>query len=449
MVFEKDFRSFGVTVFVALALGGLSGCSQLQLGLTAGSSPTGAVKSQTPAQASVPPAAADTLQEESNVLTAVEAFLRRTEGYQAASDPTESRSDAEPASTAANIEVDVRANPSHADAARKEPLPARVDAPLPASSEVESSSPPRTAAQKPAQPANVAVANSQLEAGVATTTAQATQMAPRIVSVSIEAPSPLPRNSNDQQKGGVLNQPLATINQADSASLDEWVAQLHKQVSERADVESAWRLVLANLALGRSTAPLQESPIPAETKGLLESFQGAAQSVGRIARSREPASDLDMKSIEEMATAIEDRADPEIETVFLCQRVVSFGVYEVIDPKSLVAGRDVPVIVYTEVDRLRSTKQEDGQYQTELATRLEVMSADGTSKLVREEPVIVDRCLRRRRDFFVAQRLVLPASLTPGEYVLKVFVEDRLSNRAHETALPFTMLESSSVAARQ
>jgi len=64
-----------------------------------------------------------------------------------------------------------------------------------------------------------------------------------------------------------------------------------------------------------------------------------------------------------------------------------------------------------------------------------------------EEPEIVDDCRRRRRDFFIAQRVALPANLPAGELVLKVLVTDKQSGKAQESTLPITM-SGSSVATR-
>ena len=76
-----------------------------------------------------------------------------------------------------------------------------------------------------------------------------------------------------------------------------------------------------------------------------------------------------------------------------------------------------------------------------------VLSADGKSMWQREEPEIKDICRQRRTDFFLAQRVTLPPTLPAGEYVLKVYVEDKLSGRASEATHPFTIIEQATLTA--
>ena len=63
-----------------------------------------------------------------------------------------------------------------------------------------------------------------------------------------------------------------------------------------------------------------------------------------------------------------------------------------------------------------------------------------------EEPEIVDRCRRRRKDFFIAQRIALPPTLSAGDYVLKVLVEDKLTGRADEATYPIVLVSPVSLA---
>jgi hypothetical protein len=67
------------------------------------------------------------------------------------------------------------------------------------------------------------------------------------------------------------------------------------------------------------------------------------------------------------------------------------------------------------------------------------LTAAGQSIWQHEEPEIVDICRRRRTDFFVAQRITLPPTLSAGDYVLKVLMEDRLSGKANEGTCVFTI----------
>jgi hypothetical protein len=111
-----------------------------------------------------------------------------------------------------------------------------------------------------------------------------------------------------------------------------------------------------------------------------------------------------------------------------------------------VAGRTLRTIVYSEIANFGSELTEDGHYRTQLATRLEILTADGRSVWDREEPEIVDLCRRRRNDFFIAQRVTLPPTLPADDYVLKVLVEDRLTGKVDEVAHRFAIRSALSAA---
>ena len=59
--------------------------------------------------------------------------------------------------------------------------------------------------------------------------------------------------------------------------------------------------------------------------------------------------------------------------------------------------------------------------------------------ITRKQASVIDLCRNRRRDFFLADRLTIPASLPAGRYVLKVTVVDDLANRVAESTIPVTI----------
>jgi hypothetical protein len=114
--------------------------------------------------------------------------------------------------------------------------------------------------------------------------------------------------------------------------------------------------------------------------------------------------------------------------------------------EEFVAGRSTSTIVYYEIRNLRSEETRDYQFRTLLATRLEMFTLDGKSVWRREEPEIEDLCRQRRTDFFVAQRIALPPAIPAGEYILKVYAEDKLSGMATEASHQFSIFSPMSIA---
>ena len=51
----------------------------------------------------------------------------------------------------------------------------------------------------------------------------------------------------------------------------------------------------------------------------------------------------------------------------------------------------------------------------------------------------MDLSRQRRHDFFLAQMITLPDTLGPGEYVLKVSIQDELSGKSNQAIHRFSI----------
>lgn len=129
-------------------------------------------------------------------------------------------------------------------------------------------------------------------------------------------------------------------------------------------------------------------------------------------------------------------------TVALCRRVESFGRYTPFTSNRFLAGRVNPAIVYAEVDHFTQLAAADlditslpglgaldpGSLLVELSISTELFHADGSRQWRSGEAVVRDQARTRRRDFYLVQRIDLPANLSVGRYNLKVTVRDRLAS---------------------
>jgi hypothetical protein len=125
-------------------------------------------------------------------------------------------------------------------------------------------------------------------------------------------------------------------------------------------------------------------------------------------------------------------------TLALCRSVQQFGVYDAIEPARFTAGKETPVVVYCEVDHFRSSPSGDGGWETKLTYEAVLYSdaENAVAVISKKATPIVDRCRNRRRDFFLADRMTIPANLPVGKYVLKVTVIDQLANLVAEKTVP-------------
>ncbi len=229
--------------------------------------------------------------------------------------------------------------------------------------------------------------------------------------------------------------------------VDRIISTLKTRAAGSNDFESEWRLRLVQLAFQPDAEAAEVSPdISQEARSLLTALIRAAVAVRRAMRNPLLVGEEALAGVNELREVLTRRADPVVTAVAFCRKVVTFGVYEEMAAGDFVAGRTIQTIVYSEIRNFQSDRTDDGKFRTRLATRLEVLTADGQSVWQHEEPEIADFCRRRRTDFFIAQRIALPPTLPAGDYVLKVMVEDKRSGRVSETSTPFVISSAISLA---
>lgn len=349
-------------------------------------------------------------------LAAVENFLARTRDYQ----PGET---AAPSGTAARAATDRQSPPSGMSPAASTGV-AEADSAKPAT---------------PIAPQAIAVANAGVEISPDAPTAPSSSV-PTVQRVAIR-PTPgagdlTPKPAANTESA--TNQPLALNGGTVTPSTEEAVlAGVKSQLAGATDFDSAWRWATVRSAIGGDN---DDAPhLSQEARNAHARLTALGDAVRDAFRDAFGPTGGALEELEGLREALVERSDPAIGTIALCRKVVTFGVYEPLPETELVGGRAVAAIVYVEIGNLRTESVADGGFRSALRTRLELFTEAGASVWNREEPQIEDVCRRRRRDFFIAQRVTLPATITSGEYVLKVYVEDRLSGRATESSQPLSI----------
>lgn len=277
-----------------------------------------------------------------------------------------------------------------------------------------------------------------------TPTAAVPAAVPALESVSIRTGSAVGSVAGRVAPSRIANGPVELHTGMKSDAADELIAMMKAERDRNRDSLSQWRLrtLLAVLEREAESASL-EAGRDAE---LLGSWEDAVVSVRNYLRNPSSGSESAIAKLDSLRGLINVKSEPRVRNVALCRKVVTFGSYEEMPDEEFVSGRSIQTIVYAEIENLRGREVRSGLFETQLATRLEVLTAGGKSMWHREEPDVVDKCRRPRRDFFVAQRITLPATLPAGDYVLKFSVEDKTSGLLAEETASFTMLSPVSVA---
>ena len=411
-------RKEAVATIIGSFIWALAGGCALLPGMNEGqvaSAPPTSIPVAPSAKAPAEPVARD----DEDVLAAVETFLERTRDYQTSEVSTAPT--ALPVPSGQAVAMLDRPEASVADATY---MPGQAH---------------QQPAAKSAMPVSLVYANAQVAIREPEPVPSSLPL-PVVESVSVEVPMDVGGTPSTPIVGSTANASLDVRPVGGSADMQAVVARLEKQAREEGGFDAEWRLRLMQLALHRDAeAEAVSGTVAAEERGLLASLIRVGAAIRGLIRDPLGTGRLSLERIDELRRVVADRADPIVTAVTLCRKVVTFGVYEEMGAMDFPAGRTLQTIVYSEVANFRSEETEDGQHRTRLATRLELLTTEGESVWRHEEPEIVDVCRRRRNDFFIAQRVTLPSTLTAGNYVLKVLVEDRLSGKADEATYPLTI----------
>lgn len=237
------------------------------------------------------------------------------------------------------------------------------------------------------------------------------------------------------------NQPTNPSPAPQAGDVTRMITQLEEAVKQHPQqMDDQFKLRLLYLATGqneRATAPFTGvDPVQAELMtALFKTMAGAQDAL------REPSkgSAAALGAATDLRRLLAEQSPVVIKKMALVTAVNSFGDYKAVNPPLFPAGRPVHVFCYCEIANFHSEPTQDGRLRTILAASLEVF--DPTGKIIWQQkiPQIEDLVYTPRQDFFAPLEVKLPATLAPGEYVLKVGVEDKLGATMDQQRMTFTI----------
>jgi len=212
------------------------------------------------------------------------------------------------------------------------------------------------------------------------------------------------------------------------------------------DFNGQFRLRMLYLADGQDEKALAPTAgMDAELEEVVQAYFRALIAA-RSDAGRDPSSwaTRQLESIEDLRERVRSRADLQVPRVLLCTNIDGYGIYDPIDPPEFIAGRRNEVVLYIEVDNYKSeriaTGPKQGSQRTLLTVRQSLLRQDGHEIWNHTDENIEDVSRDRRRDFFLSAKVVIPKALSPGDYVLKVEVEDELAGKINSNTVKFKML---------
>lgn len=258
-----------------------------------------------------------------------------------------------------------------------------------------------------------------------------------------EEPAPIEANK-PKREASPATPPVAA---ASTPAIDPIKAKILEQerlVSrDPNNLEEQFRLRMMYLVDGQDDKAL--APTDGVNEDIQEIMRGQIQAMmsARSTSERDPATwaNRQLDAIETLRSLVRQKADLRVPKVELCSAIDGFGRYEPISPPDFRVGARNLVLLYIEVDNFQCEKTASGMYRTLLSVRQSLLSKTGEELWTQRDENIEDLARQRRSDFYLTiGPLAIPKTLTAGEYVMKVEVEDVIAGKMNSNVAKFKMV---------
>jgi hypothetical protein len=264
--------------------------------------------------------------------------------------------------------------------------------------------------------------------------------APALVNVSVRAVRHPPQEAPPTPESPQPNVPVESSTRASLSELAErWLARPMEE-SFRDQLERR----LLRVLIGDYEGARQPMTLVADAQR--DAAQHFVEALIRLHESHggEPAREAArvLEALERSRAALASASELSLPAVVLCRSVLGYGLYEPLDPPHLRCGQPADVIAYCEVRNLAVARQTDSRYETLIDVRTALLTAAGDVVQQAESSGIRTQWRDERHECFIAPVISLPASLAPGEYVLKLTVADRIGNKVAEQRATLRLVAS-------
>ncbi len=260
---------------------------------------------------------------------------------------------------------------------------------------------------------------------------------PQLGSVAVRAAPDIRTAPSTRQPPGINTPAVARAAPATLKDfLDQYPAVGEGTFREQIELRMLWAIAGE---YQRAREPL--SLVTAEQQELAAGFIDAWIAIheahmGDLASAATVAAE-ELADLQESLRKLSDLSLPVLE---ICSAVRGFGQYDAIDPPRFLAGVASEFVLYCEVRDFVSERRSDDFYYTTFDMTTTLLNRAGDTIWQEKDPDIVDRCRNRRHDCFIPRLVRLPTSLSPGRYVAKVTIVDKLGAKVAENSVPFEVV---------
>jgi hypothetical protein len=231
---------------------------------------------------------------------------------------------------------------------------------------------------------------------------------------------------------------------SDAAATNDLLRKLAAKVKEDPrDTVSHLNYQLLQFLLEEQVPELKSiAPLPAEDRELLTTLLDGLSNFRTGLRAE--SNSLQSKKVApllELADRLRSQGELSISTAALCKSVQRFGVYEPMEPPRFIAGsKNNAAILYCEVANFSSQLNDRKLWETKLKQEAVLYSESGLAVWSDKTDTVVDQSRNRLHDFFIADKIALPASLPVGRYLMKMTVTDLHASRVAEATVPIQVV---------
>lgn len=144
---------------------------------------------------------------------------------------------------------------------------------------------------------------------------------------------------------------------------------------------------------------------------------------------------LVMNSQREATNHLAAVSNLEVKSVAFCTEVERYGVVTKFPKYHFQADQEV--LLYCEIENVAATKLNKEGYESQLQGSYEILDSQGRKIADQLLPMEPEICQNHRRDYFIVYKIYIPQQIAPGNYQLRLTVEDMKAHKFGQNQLDF------------
>ncbi len=143
---------------------------------------------------------------------------------------------------------------------------------------------------------------------------------------------------------------------------------------------------------------------------------------------------LVMNSQREATSHLAAVSNLEVKSVAFCTEVERYGVITKFPKYQFQADQEL--LLYCEIENVAANKVKEG-YESQLQGSYEIIDSQGRKVADQLLPMEPEICQNHRRDYFIVYKIYMPQQIVPGNYQLRLTVEDMKARKFGQNQLDF------------